>query len=269
MLTPIPTQHALLEQLDQAVTHSRLQPEQCDLPSLLTLLLTAIAPLPLAQQLDIAGYVFEQLAGIVDERANRMLSAWESWHSTKAPVVNLSGDADLFVQSQQLDVADLFAAALPTPYPTQRQAPGVRGAAFESEQGEGEVTNSVDLQEWGALGRVLCAEAVDLEPSPLDETEMLTALQALSHGENIPQWSEKVSEAMQALTRKSAHKRRSLSLAALQQSLQMPLVEVWLALLLGDSGYQLTRQSSAELEDFNAWSEAFYSGGSLQVEAVE
>jgi hypothetical protein len=268
MLSPSPSQHDLLVQLDQAVATSRLQPEACDLPALLALLLEAIAPLPIAQQLEIAGYVFEQLAGIVDERASLMLSAWESWHSTKAPVVDLSGDADLFVQSQQLSVADLFAAAVTAPYPSVRQSPSVRGSAFESEPGEAEVTNSVDLQEWGALERVLCAEASELEPMPLDETEMLTALQALSHGENIPQWSTQVSEGMQALTSKTKHQGQALPLLSLQQSLQMPLVEVWLALLLGDTGYQLTR-SAVELESFTAWSEAFYSGAGLQVVAVE
>ena len=52
----------------------------------------------------------------------------------------------------------------------------------------------------------------------------------------------------------------SLVFATQLQSLQVPLVEVWLALLLGDSGYQLTRPAYGELADFAAWSEAFYSG---------
>ena len=276
MLSTFPTQHALLAQLAQRVADSRLQPEQCDLQPVLTLLLTAIAPLPIAQQLEIAGYVFEQLAGVVNERASLMLAAWESWHSTQAPVIDLSGDADLFVQSQALDVADLFAVALPTPYPSVRQSLSGRGSAFEEGDGlglglgfegwSGAASSEADdtLEGEGEPLQAYCG----LEPMPLDETEMLTALQALSHGENIPQWSTQVSEGMQALTSKARNQDQALPLLSLQQSLHMPLVEVWLALLLGDTGYQLTRSVAVELEDFNAWSEAFYSGAGLQVVAL-
>jgi len=275
----VEVQHALLEQLDQLVVTARLQPEQCDLPSLLTLFLNAIAPLPVAQQLEIAGYVFEQLAGVVNERASLMLAAWESWHSTQAPIIDLSGDADLFVQSQALDVADLFAAAVPTPYPSHRQSPAVRGSAFE-EEGEavglglgfeglsGTATPGTGDTLEGERHHLTAGCGLESEVMPLDESEMLTAIQSLSHGENIPQWSTQVSEGMQALTIKAQHQGQALPLLSLQQSLQMPLVEVWLALLLGDTGYQLTR-SAVELEDFTAWSEAFYSGAGLQVVAVE
>lgn len=266
MLPAAPSHYDRFTQLDQAIITARLEPEQCDLQPVLTLLLDVIAPLPIAQQLDIAGYVFEQLAGVVKERASRMLAAWESWHGTQSPIIDLSGDTDLFVQSQALDVADLFAPALPTPYPSQRQPPTSRGsaladqAAAEREGGPGletldwreEVSDSLD--------------AIDREPMPA--ADVLATLQSLSHGENIPQWSEQVSEAMQTLTQHHPQA-RSLPLLSLQQTLNMPLVEVWLALLLGDSGYQLSRSGGGELEDFNAWAESFYSGASLQVAVVE
>jgi hypothetical protein len=74
---------------------------------------------------------------------------------------------------------------------------------------------------------------------------------------------------MRSLTQKQRCQVKALPLLTLQESLQVPLVEVWLALLLGDSGYQLTRPTGGELADFNAWSDAFYSGASLQVTAVE
>ena len=72
-----------------------------------------------------------------------------------------------------------------------------------------------------------------------------------------------------SLTQQQRHVVKGLPLLALQQALKMPLVEVWLALLLGESGYQLTRPASRELEDFTAWSEAFYSGAALKVIAVD
>ncbi|XGW00895.1 MAG: hypothetical protein ACAF41_33510 (plasmid) [Leptolyngbya sp. BL-A-14] len=113
---------------------------------------------------------------------------------------------------------------------------------------------------------------VSLEPietDEADEADVIATIKALSHGENIPLWPSQVSEAMQVLTSKQRRQVKALPLLALQQSLQVPLVEVWLALLLGNSGYQLTRPGGGELEDFNAWADAFYSGSSLQVSAVE
>lgn len=196
--------------------------------------------------------MFEQLAGVVNERASLMLSAWESWHSTQSPVLDLSDDADLFVQSQALDVADLFAVALPTPYPSQRQSPSVRGSAFDE---EGEAMGATCSEALLGLGESvvehnICGEVADFEP--LNESEMLSTIKSLSHGENIPQWSEQVSEGMRSLTIKAKHQGQALPLLSLQQSLHMPLVEVWLALLLGDTGYQLTRQVGVEQDDFTA-----------------
>ena len=69
--------------------------------------------------------------------------------------------------------------------------------------------------------------------------------------------------------RLNQHQDQALLLLSLQQSLHIPLVEVWLVLLLGETGYQLMRAVAVELNDFNAWSEAFYSGAGLQVVSVE
>ncbi|GEM_PF-6625164 len=140
-----PASPSLLDQLDVLVTASRVQPAQCELQPLLTLLLQAIAPLPLAEQLAIAGSVFDQLAGVVDARAQLLFASWESWHGTQSPVVDLSGDTELFVQSQSLAVADLFAPPLRAPY-THRAGMG-RGDAFADQQ-----ESELDGLGWDGLG---------------------------------------------------------------------------------------------------------------------
>lgn len=260
-LAPLPLS-ALWQELDQVIR----SPESLALSPLFQVMAQAITPLPLSEQLAVAGLVFDQLAGVVSTRSTLLMESWESWHRPTDPVLDFSRDADLFVQSQRLELSDLVdTTPEPVFYPPQRQPPTVRGNASE----DNDPVLSPD-DDWTDLlspgSRDAANPVVNLEP--LSEASVMESIKALSHGENIPLWSSQVSEAMQSLTRQQRSHSEPLPLLALQHALQVPLVEVWLALLLGDSGYQLTRAAGEELPDFNAWSEAFYSGSSLQVEAV-
>ena len=255
----------LWQALDQVIRH----PEALALSPLLIVMSQAIAPLPLSAQLAVAGLVFDQLAGVVGTRSALLMESWESWHHPTDPILDFSSDPDLFVQSQRLELTDLLdTTPEPVFYPLERKSPTSPDSAFDEGEGGGEDTLE------GLLGDMLTSgsdgggdTALPETPTePLSESEVMASIKALSHGENIPLWSSQVSEAMRALTLTQPH--QTLPLLALQQSLQVPLVEVWLALLLGDSGFQLTRPTSEELTDFTAWSEAFYSGASLQVSAV-
>jgi hypothetical protein len=258
---PVSSLSDLWQALDQVVRY----PESLALSPLLGVLAQAIAPLPLSDQLAIAGLVFDQLAGVVENRAALLIESWESWHRPTDPILDFSSDPDLFVQSQRLELADLLDTT-PDPlfYPFQRKSPTSPDSAFD-EAGEEETLE-------GLLGDMLPddsdTELPETLTAPLSESEVMASIKSLSHGENIPLWSRQVSQAMQSLSMEQRDQVKGLPLLALQQSLQVPLVEVWLALLLGDSGYQLTRSAHGELADFAAWSEAFYSGASLQVEAV-
>lgn len=260
-LAPLPLS-VLWQELDQVIR----SPELLSMSPLFQVMLQAIAPLPLSEQLAVAGLVFDQLAGVVSTRSTLLMESWESWHRPTDPVLDFSRDADLFVQSQRLELSDLIdTTPEPVFYPFQRQPPTVRGNAFESEPGEDSPDDWSDLLAPGS--RNADCPVVNLEPP--SEASVMESIKALSHGENIPLWSAQVSAAMQSLVPQQRSHSESLPLLALQHSLQVPLVEVWLALLLGDSGYQLTRAAGEELPDFHAWSEAFYSGATLQVTAAE
>ena len=259
---PLPLS-VLWQALDQVLRH----PEDLEAADLLQIMAQAIAPLPLAEQLAVAGFVFDQLAGVVNTRATLLLESWESWHRPVDPILDFSRDPDLFVQSQRLELSDLVdTTPAPVFYPLERKSPSSPDSAFD----DADVTDDHGLEGLlsdGLLG-VQAPIPAAVPTEPLSESDVLDTLRALSHGENIPLWSSQVSDAMRSLTQKQRRPVKALPLLTLQQSLQVPLVEVWLALLLGDSGYQLTRPVSRELEDFNAWADAFYSGASLQVEGV-
>ncbi len=259
-----PVSDTSLADLWQALDAVLRHPEDLALTALFPVMAQAIAPLPLAEQLAVAGLVFDQLAGVVNTRATLLIESWESWHRPTDPVLDFSHDPDLLVQSQRLELSDLVDTA-PTPvfYPLQRKSPTSPDSAFDDGEGDGLSDGLSD----GLLEADMALPAVP--PEPLSESAVLASIKSLSHGEDIPLWSSQVSEAMQRLTRQQRRPVKALPLLALQQSLQVPLVEVWLALLLGDSGYQLSRPSGEELSDFHAWAEAFYSGAALQVSAVE
>lgn len=256
----------LWQALDQVLRH----PEALESSNLLQVMSQAISPLPLSEQLAVAGFVFDQLAGVVNTRATLLLESWESWHRPSDPVLDFSRDPDLFVQSQRLELSDLVNTTLePVFYPLQRKSPTSPDSAFEEEGGG---SGEDDLE--GLLGDVL-GSGVDVghdlalpetTTEPLSESEVMASIKSLSHGENIPLWSSQVSEAMRSLTQQQPV--QALPLLALQEALQVPLVEVWLALLLGDSGYQLQRDDVAmQVETTVAVDEAtqFYSGQSLLV----
>lgn len=257
----------LWQALDQVLRH----PETLALSPLFGIMAQAIAPLPLSEQLAIAGLVFDQLAGVVGTRAALLMESWESWHRPTDPLLDFSSDPDLFVQSQRLELIDLLdASPEPVFYPLERKSPTSPDSAFdEGETGRDTLEGLLGDRFAGGNDGGVDTGLPEAATEPLPESDMLTAIKSLSHGENIPLWSSQVSTVMRLLTRQQRCPVKSMPLLVLQQSLQVPLVEVWLALLLGDSGYVLTRAGGGELEDFTAWSDAFYSGSGLQVMALE
>ena len=262
---PLPLS-ALWQALNQVLRH----PEDLE-SSLFEIMSQAIAPLPVSEQLAVAGLVFDQLAGVVNRRATLLLESWESWHRPTDPVLDFSRDPDLFVQSQRLELSELVdTTPEPVFYPFERKSPTSPDSAFDEGEGSSGDDLSTGLSDLFPAGVDAHVPVVNLEAADAaTEAEVMASIKSLSHGENIPLWSSQVSEAMRSLTQSQRHPVTALPLLALQQTLQVPLVEVWLALLLGDSGYQLSRPANGELADFNAWADAFYSGTSLQVSAVE
>jgi hypothetical protein len=196
-------------------------PETADLRSLCDALKQTLLDQSLAEQLAVAGNVLVQLSEVHAARANLLISGWECRHNPTEPVVNLEDCVDLFVQSLSLDVTNLFEEPEPVQYPTNRKKKS-------SAQPDGSVVGEVDKE--------VLLNWVDqvAENQALNEAQMAEQLRDLAHGENVEEWSQSISQCLQSLN-------STVRLIDLQQMLEMPIVEVWLGLLLGD--YQLEQKS--------------------------
>jgi hypothetical protein len=189
-------------------------PETADLRSLCDALEQTLSDQSLAEQLAVAGDVLVRLSEVHAARADLLISRWERRHNPTEPVVNLEECVDLFVQSLSLDVTDLFEEPEPVQYPTNRKKKS-------STQVDGSIVEEVDKEALLNWVDQMTAE------QPLDEAQMAEQIQDLAHGENVEEWSRAIANYLIQI-------KSPIQLLELQQSLQMPIVEVWLGLLLGN-----------------------------------
>ena len=154
-----------------------------------------------------------------------LLSNWERRYNPAEPVVDLEKCVELFVQSLQLDVAELFEPDAPVNYPENR-------SSRKTSVADGSLAHQVDKS---VMLNALEAIVTESAQTP-DDTDPLN----VAHTENVSQWNEAISAWMH---KKSGSK--LVSLAELQQELSMSIVEVWLGLLLGgQERYGLEQQGT-------------------------
>jgi hypothetical protein len=189
-------------------------PETADLRSLCEALEHSLLEQPVTAQLQVAGEALVQLSQVYAARANQIFTHWEQQHSPTEPVVDLEECTDLFVQSLSLDVSDLFEQPEPVQYPAHRKS-------IQSPVGE-------DLMV-AEVGKDALLQWIDqqIPASVLDEAQMAEQIHRLAHGENVADWSRAIAHYLEKI-------HSSARLIELQQALEMPLIEIWLGLLLGN-----------------------------------
>jgi hypothetical protein len=201
---------------------ARQFPETMNVRSLCDALEQVIIDQPLSEQLRVVAEGIEQLIGVYAERATRLIDGYERRHNPQEPVVNLEGCVDLFVQSLQLDVSELMEPEEGVQYPAQR-----RSRLRE------EATGSVV----GVLDQAALLAQLDqrLSEQPgMTEAEAFETAIAVAHEEDVSAW---VGAIAQCLTKAE---KRGMWLVELQRRLKMPLMQVWLAVLLG--GYEVEQR---------------------------
>lgn len=206
-------------------------PETADLRSLCDALEQLLWQQPLSEQLRVAAEVLVLLCEVCAARAEWLIAGWEHRHTPTEPVVDLQECVDLFVQSLSLDVAELFEAPEPVQYPANRRQ---KSQLDPNDSVVGEVDKATLLD----LVDELSKEQL------LTEVEVVEQIRSLAHGENVEVWSRAIDQALQSFN-------SAARLIELQQTLHMPMVEVWLGLLLG--GYELEQKGE------------FYDTGSIWV----
>ena len=162
---------------------------------------------PWHEQLRMGGKVLAQLAEICEAKSEVLWDDWQDANNRDGPVMDGDWLQGLTRQSQEIDFSDLV----------QRSncSAGNQDEGSEADS----VVNEVDKQLVLALVDELALE--DAKAKAL----------AVSHSEDVSAWVAAITFKRGALPQR---------LIELQQQLQMPLIEVWIAALLG--GFQLEQR---------------------------
>lgn len=188
-------------------------PEDADLQELWFSLDVTMAPLDTQQQLQVVGDAITQIAQIVQQRSLLTLEEIQSVIQEGGPVVPADFFDKFVRQSMHVDFAQFVEPPLPLP----RRVSERRRQKFPND-GRSVV---------GVVDKAALLKAVEQEPELSDEAARDKAL-AVAHNEDISAWQRAIAHQMQQ------HSEQAVSLMQLQQALEIPLIEVWLGLLLGE-----------------------------------
>ena len=212
---------------------SRLAPESINLKAILDQAETEIAQLPEAMQMQAAGEAILQLAQLQLLRSQVLIDNWENAY--RDPHVRSDFFDDIVRQTMAVDLSDLI-----TPLPPRKRRAKTIPKAQDS------VAGVVDKS--AVLAMVEQLEALSFVDSelPLSDEEHKQLALDFAHDEDIFAWCQAITQWIKQ------HHGEKVSLLQLQQSLGMPLVEVWLGLLHSPTPYQWDGQGEfyREVRDF-------------------
>ena len=176
-------------------------PEEANILELWQQFEVVMDELPWREQLRMGGEVLAQLAEICEAKSEILWDDWQDANNSDGPVIDGDWLRGLIRQTQEIDFSELV----------QRS-----GKRFTN----GQANLSDDHSILGEVDKSAVLALVN--ELTLEEAKKKTL--AVSHSEDVSTW---VSTILAKL--KSAPQR----LIDLQQQLQMPLVEIWIAALLG------------------------------------
>ena len=183
-------------------------PETADVLSLWAQFEGELAGLKQRDRLRVAGDVLVQLAGLCEAKADVLWEDWQDAHNAEGPVMDGDWLQGLTRQTQELDFSELVNRTYAT-HPNEDKA--------------GEDSVASDVEKLSVLDMIDALEDADLKSQAL----------AVSHAENVSDW-------VKAIAAQQAESPQRL--VDLQQQLNMPLIEVWIAALLG--GFPLEQRGS-------------------------
>ncbi|MBF2027659.1 MAG: hypothetical protein IGS48_12960 [Oscillatoriales cyanobacterium C42_A2020_001] len=192
-----------------AIEQAIADPISADLRSLLNELEQALLGLSQEMQLRVAGMFLGQLAEIYAARAAHLLDSWEVKYNPiqSEPVITAEMLQEVLRHTMTLNLDGVL--DVPEPYPCDSLAGNsMVGAVSE--------TNLLEFL------------------NQIDQERAKRHTFDVAHDEDVSAWVSKISQWMH-------HQPHSpISLIELQRSLKMPLIEIWLALLLG--GYVIEQR---------------------------
>ncbi len=194
--------------LELAFEEAAEMPENADVLGLWAQFEGGLAGLEQRDRLRVAGDILVQLAGLCETKANLLLEDWEDAHNANGSVMGGDWLQGVTRQTQELDFSHLVKRSYHT-YPNADKAD------------EDSVAGDVD--------KLSVLEMLDT----LDNVDLKSQALAVSHAENVSDWVKAV-----AAKQKDTPQR----LIDIQRQLKMPLIEVWIAALLG--GFAMEQRGS-------------------------
>ena len=194
--------HQLQLDLGDAFDDAADIPEEANILELWQQFEQVMMELPWREQLRLGGEVIEQLAGICEAKSEILWDDWQDAHNSDGPALDSDWLRGITRQTQELDFTDLV-----------QRSDHAKTANPEASAEDDSVVEEVEK-----------ASLLDLVDALAEEEAKERAL-AVSHAENVSDW-------VQSLSSQKAHFPRRLT--DLQEQLKMPLVEIWIAALLGD-----------------------------------
>ena len=185
-------------------------PEAADVLSLWAQFEGELEGLEQRDLLRVAGDVLVQLAGLCEAKADVLWEDWQDAHNAEGPVMGDDWLQGLTRQTQELDFSDLV----------QR--------SYHSGDRIGEDKADED----SVAGSVEKTSVLDMIDA-LEDTDLKRQALAVSHAENVSDWVRAISDGQTDAPQR---------LVDLQKQLQMPMVEVWIAALLG--GFPMEQRGS-------------------------
>ena len=212
---------------------SRLAPESINLEAILDQAEKEIAQLPEAMQMQAAGEAILQLAQLQLLRSEVLIDNWENAY--RDPHVKSDFFSDIVRQTMAVDLSDLV-----TPLSPRKRRANTTPKAQDS------VVSVVDKSAVLAMIEQLDALSLLDNELPLSDEEHKQLALDFAHDEDIFAWCQAIAQWI------NQHQSEKFSLLQLQQSLGMPLVEVWLGLLHSPTPYQWvgTGEFYREARDF-------------------
>ncbi|MGB3293320.1 MAG: hypothetical protein WBB01_10065 [Phormidesmis sp.] len=188
--------------LEVAFEEAAEVPETADVLSLWKQFEGELAGLEQRDRLRVAGDILLKLAGLCETKSDLLWEDWQDAHNSDGPVMGEGWLQGLTRQTQELDFSDLVNRS----YQTSSEHPNADKADEDSVAGDVEKLSVLDM--------------IDA----LDDADLKSQALAVSHAENVADW-------VQAIAAKQSESPQRL--VDLQQQLKMPLIEVWIAALLG------------------------------------
>ena len=196
--------------LEAALDEALEMPEEADVMSLWAQFEDELAGLEQRDHLRVAGDILVQLAGLCEVKADLLWEDWQDAHNADGPVMGEGWLQGLTRQTQELDFSSLV----------QR--------SYHS----GDRPNEDKANEDSVAGNVEKLSVLDMIDA-LEEDDLKSQALAVSHAENVSDW-------VKALADKQAESPQRL--VDIQRQLKMPLIEVWIAALLG--GFPMEQRGS-------------------------